>query len=109
MSQTILQMDKIKTILEEVTQISPTVANVGNHNVYAVPDDYFNTVGTEIFVKIAETGFSQLTPYSVPQDYFESLSFNIISKIQFVFHGLSGLPLTLKYTLLLVKFPYDYQ
>ena len=64
MSQTILQMDKIKTILEEVTQISPTVANVGNHNVYAVSDDYLayiksldqnNLVDISQFILVAST------------------------------------------------------
>ena len=71
-----------KTILDELKQISPAVANIGNHNIYLVPDGYFQMLNDGILIKIAVAGFSSANPYSIPQGYFENLSSNIISGIK---------------------------
>src|SRR6266536_2973786 len=61
--------------IEELRDIAPAVANLGNYNPYFVPLNYFDSLADSILslVKLTEIR-SAPNPYSVPDDYFEKLS-----------------------------------
>lgn len=78
-------MSRNETILQELKQISPVVANLSENNVYSVPTDYFNNLSGEVFSKIkTEELLSSLktNPFSTPKGYFNQFEQNIIDKIK---------------------------
>lgn len=72
-------MNRSIDILNELNEISPLVAGVGNTNIFIVPQGYFDTVpGTVMACIKDETPAKQ----DVPAGYFDDLSNNILSKIE---------------------------
>jgi hypothetical protein len=67
--------------------LSPTLAGIGNNNVFNVPNHYFAQSVDQIEVH-AETAFiaasvadiGKVVPYTVPSGYFEQLSNSILAK-----------------------------
>ncbi len=80
-----------KDILNELREISPPVAGIGNQLPYTVPKYYFETLGAVILARVA-TGANQehslidiagkTMPNDVPAGYFDSLAGNILAKIK---------------------------
>jgi hypothetical protein len=80
-----------KDILNELMEISPLVAGIGNQTIYTVPAGYFETLGTVISARIAAGGNQEQSlvdvagktmPNDVPAGYFDSLAGNILAKIK---------------------------
>ena len=73
-------------IQEELLSISPAVAAISRANVFSVPDDYFNSLSTNILagLKPAEINFAGIPKqsFSVPDGYFDGLADSIMSKIK---------------------------
>ncbi len=69
--------------IEELRDIAPAVANLGNYNPYFVPLNYFDSLADSILslVKLTEIR-SAPNPYSVPDDYFDNLAASILNKIR---------------------------
>jgi hypothetical protein len=77
-------MEARNTILKELLEISPAVANLTRENTFSVPYNYFNTLAESILLRIKaeEMSFSSKTnPFEVPQGYFEGLASEIMAKI----------------------------
>ncbi len=75
-------MENSNNILEELKQVSPVLAGVEKHLLYAVPANYFATLSDGIMNAIAADNLQKtVLPFSVPGGYFENLSSNILSKI----------------------------
>ena len=90
LSDTILQKVRANDVVDELTSISKTVANIGNKNVYSVANNYFeklklheevtNEVANElssISKTVANIGNKNV--YSVADNYFETL---ILEKVK---------------------------
>jgi hypothetical protein len=68
-------------IRNELEEIAPVVAAVGNDNCYRVPENYFEFVANEIMSKIQLP--STQTPFTAPTPvYFEGLADSILKKIK---------------------------
>jgi hypothetical protein len=79
-------MELKNTILLELQQISPAVANVNKGNVYALPNGYFDALPEEILAKAKmENLFGGVkgTLYTAPNGYFNHLAENILEKAKF--------------------------
>ncbi len=78
-------MDTKKNILDELLEVSPLLATIGNHNVYTVPDGYFIRLPNEITEQVNAEYLFQTnisTPFNVPAGYFDGLANNILLKIK---------------------------
>jgi hypothetical protein len=84
-------MKKDTTILNELRELSPVVASVGNACPYQVPQGYFEELPVQLMLKIAvqekagedpTVNFSKDNVYDVPQGYFDSLAGNIMNRIR---------------------------
>jgi len=70
-------------ILNELRQIAPAVADIGNNNPYAVPMGYFDNLASNILKTInKDEDFSRHNPYSLPDGYFDGLANNILKKVK---------------------------
>ncbi|MGB4846001.1 MAG: hypothetical protein WBP16_16155 [Ferruginibacter sp.] len=73
-------------ILNELKELSATVAAIEKVNVFTVPDGYFKYLSTDIMAGIAsENDFpaqATLAGTDVPADYFDSLAGSIMNKIK---------------------------
>lgn len=78
-------MSKAHNIFEELRQIAPAVANLGNNNPYTVPMGYFNELPKNILQHINGSGkeiaLSKSQTYGVPAGYFDDLANTILYKI----------------------------
>jgi hypothetical protein len=86
-------LSKLKTseqeldVITEMQTLSPTIAAIGNNNVFSVPNDYFVQTAHQIEVH-AETAaiatsvadIGKAVPYTVPNGYFEQLADSILAK-----------------------------
>lgn len=70
-----------ENILDELKEISPTVAGIGNANVYTVPQGYFESFSDDVSIRLSELSFSKINPYSVPSGYFGELPQSLLSII----------------------------
>jgi hypothetical protein len=70
-------------ILEELNSVSPLLADIGNANIFSVPEGYFNTVTVEVIKKVNAAPENKL---AVPEGYFENLSNQILNKIKSLDH-----------------------
>ena len=68
-------------ILEELKSISPLLAEIGNENIFSVPEGYFEVLSIETLKKINNSG-SEPVKLSVPEGYFENLSSAILNKVK---------------------------
>lgn len=84
-------MKKDTTILNELRELSPVVASVGNACPYQVPQGYFEQLPVQVMLKIAvrekagedpTVNISKDNVYEVPQGYFDSLAGTIMSRIR---------------------------
>src|SRR6185369_3720963 len=66
-------MESRITILNELREISPVVAEINPANPYQVPAGYFEGLAEKILLRLKN-------PYSVPQGYFETLPDIILKK-----------------------------
>lgn len=79
-------MENQHTIMNELREISPLIAEIKKENVYSVPPDYFNNLAENILKKINSASlsafhFSSITPYKVKEGYFENFSLSVLQKI----------------------------
>jgi adenylate kinase len=81
-------MERSLPILNELQEISPVVANIGNQVPYQVPQGYFDGLAGLVMQRInAEAGesmelsISKDNVYQVPEGYFEGLAGNIMQRI----------------------------
>jgi hypothetical protein len=80
-------MENRTDILNELKELSPTLAAIEKVNVFRVPDGYFEYLGTDILMGIEnEKGFSNTDSLSavadVPHGYFDTLANSILTKIK---------------------------
>ncbi len=72
-------------ILNELKELSPTIAAIQKVNVFTVPEGYFEYLGADILMGIeAENGVTHSTSpvADVPAGYFDSLAGSILNKIK---------------------------
>ncbi len=77
-------MENKDTILEELRELSPAIADINRSNIFSVPKAYFDDLPEIILARIQaeEVSFgSKHLPFSVPLGYFEGLADNILNKI----------------------------
>lgn len=77
-------MENRETIISELMEISPAVANISRANVFSVPPLYFNNLAEEVLARIQVEDISfgvKNTPFGVPHGYFDGLANSIINKI----------------------------
>lgn len=81
-------MENSIDILNELLDLSPTLAAMEKVNVFTVPDGYFEYVSADIMAGIGqETGghknrISVLSGAEVPHDYFDTLADTILQRIK---------------------------
>ena len=87
-------LNKIKAdeVFEETKQISSTIAEIGNSNVFSAPAGYFNELPATILNTACAANdkdfeeqsaiFSKANVFSTPAGYFDNLSANILAKIK---------------------------
>lgn len=80
-------MDNRTTILNELKEISPVVAQIGFNTPYGVPAGYFEGLAGQVLARVKEEEGSAVlvskdNPYSVPQDYFEHFATNLLQRIK---------------------------
>jgi hypothetical protein len=79
-------MENRNHILNELREIGPVVAGIGQQNPYTVPTGYFEGLAEQMLqlVKANETPvLPQATnPYQVPQGYFEGLADSILQRVK---------------------------
>ncbi len=76
-------METWKNIVEELRDISLAVANIGNSNVFTVPEEYFNTLAGNILSHVYISALPKNVPYTLPsKEYFEDLSAQVLEKIK---------------------------
>jgi hypothetical protein len=79
-------MENSIDILNELKAISPVIAGIEKRNVFTVPADYFENLGTAVLMNVREEmgGLpGSIEPLmQVPQAYFESLADNILNRIK---------------------------
>lgn len=82
-------MENRNTILQELQEISPVVAALGNIHPYKASPLYFETLPDEVINRIKATEQTALPfmaserthPFTTPPEYFESLSNHILNRI----------------------------
>lgn len=74
-------------VAAEMLTLSPTVAGIGNNNVFNVPNHYFdeNVHPLEVhaetaFISASVADIGKTVPYTVPTGYFEQLADSILAK-----------------------------
>jgi hypothetical protein len=89
-------MENRNTILNEVKEISPVVAQVGFQLPYEVPAGYFEGLAAQVLARVKAneaatakeelevlspllSGLSKKNPFSTPEGYFEELTDNAVS------------------------------
>jgi hypothetical protein len=78
-------MENSIDILNELKELSPTIAAIRKVNVFTVPEGYFEYLGTDILMGIeAENGSGYSVPSvtDVPTGYFDTLSDSILARIK---------------------------
>jgi hypothetical protein len=76
-------MENRRDILNELKQLSPTLAAIEKVNVFTVPAGYFEYLPADILMGIEkENGFVNNTNADVPVGYFDTLAASILTKIK---------------------------
>lgn len=83
-------MENRNTILQELDEISPVVAALGNINPYKISPSYFETLPGEVINRLNDTqqtvlpitASEQKNPFTTPPEYFESLSNHILNRVR---------------------------
>jgi hypothetical protein len=79
-------MDNRNYILQELSEISPSLTKISKTEVYAVPESYFENLATIILSKVGvikdeEFEFPKDNPMKVPEGYFDNFSNQVLQKI----------------------------
>jgi hypothetical protein len=77
-------MENRNNILNELGNISPAIVNIGNENVFSVPNGYFDTLPNNIIdrIGVSETvNKANSNLFIIPADYFTDLAGNILLKV----------------------------
>lgn len=72
-------------ILNELKDLSPTLAAIPRVNVFSVPDGYFDLLSTRLLIQARPGETGEVTAEmktSVPDGYFENLAGNIMTRIK---------------------------
>lgn len=72
-------------ILNELKELSATLANIARVNVFKVPDGYFDTLSSQVLLQVyAEdaANVKAIKEAAVPEGYFENLAGNIMARIK---------------------------
>jgi 2-iminoacetate synthase ThiH len=72
-------------ILNELREISPSLAKMDRSNPFSVPEDYFSTLSERMLINTkiyAEQADSSINSARVPEGYFDNLSSQILNKIK---------------------------
>jgi hypothetical protein len=85
-----LDMQNRNNIVNELKEISPTVAQIGFENPYAAPAGYFEGLPEQVLARIQggeELGSpvlpqQKVNPYDVPQGYFDNFAANLLQRIK---------------------------
>jgi hypothetical protein len=84
-------MDNNSTILNELREISPVIAAIGNLVPFAVPEGYFKGLPARIMERIAiedhkikepQLHIDKAATYQAPEGYFEGLASSILNRIK---------------------------
>jgi hypothetical protein len=68
--------------IDELNSVAPTVASLGNQNLYSIPTGYFDSLADSILNYIKLNEIRDINLYSAPANYFETLADSIIRKIR---------------------------
>jgi len=84
-------MQKQKTILDELREISPLLANQSNQPTYQIPPGYFESFAENLMKRINELDEDELPPilvglknfntFTVPKGYFEGFPDGLLQMI----------------------------
>lgn len=93
-------MENRTDILNELREISPTLAAIEKVNIFSVPGGYFESLSADILLGIhTESGLPELAspePFAqVPEGYFEQLAGSILNKIKAQESEADSLPVVL--------------
>ena len=72
-------------ILNELKELSATVANIARVNVFKVPEGYFDTLSSRVLLQVHAADAEDvmaINEASVPEGYFENLAGNIMARIK---------------------------
>ena len=81
-------MENRTTILNELKEISPVVAQIGLQQPYTVPAGYFDRLAGQVLQRIqADEHMATVlpatnNPYNVPQGYFEGLAAQLLQRVK---------------------------
>jgi hypothetical protein len=70
------------TILNELRELSPTLASIPRVNVFKVPDGYFETLPALLLLQTGNKESADIKSGSVPEGYFDSLAASIMARIK---------------------------
>lgn len=73
-------MNQPDNILNELRELSPTLAEIPRINVFKVPEGYFETLPALLLLQISDT--DAIKNASVPEGYFDNLASNIMARIK---------------------------
>lgn len=76
-------MENRNDILNELKELSPTLAAIEKVNVFTVPEGYFEYLGADMLLRIEkENGLTDHAVNDVPAGYFDGLATSILAKIK---------------------------
>jgi len=76
-------MENSIDILNELKELSPTLAAIEKLNVFSVPEGYFEYLGADILMRVEkENGLTNNTTADIPAGYFDGLATSILGKIK---------------------------
>lgn len=75
-------MNQPDNILNELRELSPTLAAIPRINVFKVPEGYFETLPALLLLQTSDSGTDTIKNASVPEGYFDSLASNIMARIK---------------------------
>lgn len=75
-------MNQPDNILNELKELSPTLANIPRVNVFTVPEGYFETLPALLLLQTSGPDTDAIKNASVPEGYFDNLASNIMARIK---------------------------
>lgn len=75
-------MNQPDNILNELRELSPTLAEIPRINVFKVPEGYFETLPALLLLQTSGSDTDAIKNASVPEGYFDSLASNIMARIK---------------------------
>jgi hypothetical protein len=76
-------MENKENILQELQQISLTVAAISGRNVFTIPDGYFEALANEVLAAVHMANWAVVpVPYTVPANYFDGLPAVVMTRIR---------------------------